>query len=149
MKLVTKWRLNMKKVVISGSSKLQEKVNFWLKHFQNKDYEILDYPKLIEQENYVKELPKVYKEFYTALENTDTYFLMNEEKNGIKGYIGASSIAELTYAVILNLIHNKNIDIYILNMPSKEVSSYDEVKFWLDMSWIKIYDIEKDGEYNE
>lgn len=28
-------------------------------------------------------------------------------------------------------------------MPSKEVSSYDEVKFWLDMGWIKIYDNEK------
>ena len=29
---------------------------------------------------------------------------MNEEKKGIKGYIGASAIAELTYVVILNLI---------------------------------------------
>lgn len=133
----------MKKVVISGSSKLQDKVNYWLEYFKSKGYTILDYPKLIEQNNYVKELPKVYKDFYTALESTDVYFLMNEEKNGIKGYIGASSIAELTYVVILNLIHNKNIEIYILNMPSKEFSSYDEVKFWLDMGWIKIYDNEK------
>lgn len=130
----------MAKVVISGSSKLQDKVSYWLDYFKNNNYEILDYPKLIEQENYVKELPKVYKEFYTALENTEVYFLMNEEKNGIKGYIGASSIAELTYVVILNLIHNKNIKIYILNMPSEEVSSYDEVKFWLDMGWIQIFD---------
>lgn len=130
----------MKKIVISGSSKLQYKVNYWLEHFKNKDYKILDYPKLIEQENYVKELPNVYKDFYTALENTDVYFLMNEEKNGIKGYIGASAIAELTYVVILNLIHQKNIEIYILNMPSEEVSSYDEVKFWLDMGWIKLYE---------
>ena len=129
----------MKKIVISGSSKLQNKVDYWLEHFKNKNYEILDYPKLIEQDNYVKELPQVYKNFYTALENTDTFFLMNEEKKGIKGYIGASAIAELTYVVILNLIHNKNIDIYILNMPSEEVSSYDEVKFWLDMGWIKLY----------
>lgn len=129
----------MKKVVISGSSKLQDKVNYWLKHFEDKDYEILDYPKLIEQDNYEKELPKVYEDFYTALENTDVFFLMNEEKKGIKGYIGASAIAELTYVVILNLIHNKNIEIYILNMPSEEVSSYDEVKFWLDMGWIKLY----------
>lgn len=129
----------MKKIVISGSSKLQNKVDYWLEHFKNKNYEILDYPKLIEQDNYVKELPQVYKKFYTALENTDTFFLMNEEKKGIKGYIGASAIAELTYVVILNLIHNKNIDIYILNMPSEEVSSYDEVKFWLDMGWIKLY----------
>ena len=65
---------------------------------------------------------------------------MNEEKNNIPGYIGASAIAELTYAIILNLIHNKNIEIYILNIPSKEVSSYDEVKFWLDMGWIKLYE---------
>ena len=129
----------MKKIVISGSSKLQDKVNYWLDYFKNKNYEIIDYPKFIEHDNYEKELPKVYKDFYTALENTNVFFLMNEEKNGIKGYIGASAIAELTYVVILNLIHNKSIDIYILNMPSQEVSSYDEVKFWLDMGWIKLY----------
>lgn len=134
----------MKKIVISGSSKLQDKVNYWLDYFKNKNYEIIDYPKFIEDENYEKELPKVYKDFYTALENTNVFFLMNEEKNGIKGYIGASAIAELTYVVILNLIHNKNIDIYILNMPSQEVSSYDEVKFWLDMGWIKLFDKENE-----
>lgn len=67
-----------------------------------------------------------------------------KKKNGIKGYIGASAIAELTYVVILNLIHNKNIEIYILNMPSEDVSSYDEVKFWLDMGWIKLFNKEED-----
>ena len=130
----------MKKIVISGSSKLQDKVEYWTSYFKNLNYEILDYPKYTEPSEYEKTLPKIYKNFYTALENTDVYFLMNEEKNGIKGYIGASSIAELTYVVILNLIHNKNIEIYILNMPSNEVSSYDEVKFWLNMGWIKLFD---------
>lgn len=67
-----------------------------------------------------------------------------KKKNGIKGYIGASAIAELTYVVILNLIHNKNIEIYILNIPSEDVSSYDEVKFWLDMGWIKLFNKEED-----
>lgn len=134
----------MRKIVISGSSKLQDKVNYWLDYFKNKNYEIIDYPKFIEHDNYDKELSKIYKDFYTALENTNVFFLMNEEKNGIKGYIGASAIAELTYVVILNLIHNKNIDIYILNMPSQEVSSYDEVKFWLDMGWIKLFDKENE-----
>lgn len=129
----------MKKIVISGSSKLQDKVNYWRDHFKNNDYKILDYPKFIEQDDYIQELPKIYKDFYTSLENTDTFFLMNEDKNGIKGYIGASAIAELTYVVILNLIHNKNIDIYILKMPSEEVASYDEIKFWLDIGWIKLY----------
>lgn len=131
--------MNNKKIVISGSSKLQDKVNIWLKYFKDRDYQILDYPKYINKENYKKELPTIYKEFYTNLEKTDIYFLMNEEKNGIGGYIGASAIAELTYAVILNLIHHKNIKIYILNMSSIEVSSYDEIKFWLDMGWIKLF----------
>ncbi len=129
----------MKKIVISGSSKLQDKVEYWLHYFKALNYEILDYPKYIEPNEYEKKLPIIFQDFYTSLENTDVYFLMNEEKNGIKGYIGASSIAELTYVVILNLIHHKNIEIYILNMPSEEVSSYDEVKFWLDRGWIKIF----------
>ena len=132
------------KIVISGSSKLQDKVNYWIKHFEEKNFEILDYPKLINKEDYEKKLPIIYKNFYTSLENTDIFFLMNEEKNGIKGYIGASAIAELTYVVILNLIHNKNIEIYISNMPSEEVTSYDEVKFWLDMGWIKLFDRENE-----
>lgn len=144
VKLYWKWVVICEKIVISGSSKLQDKVNYWLDYFKNKNYEIIDYPKFIEHDNYEKELPKVYKDFYTSLENTNVFFLMNEEKNGIKGYIGASAIAELTYVVILNLIHNKNIDIYILNMPSQEVSSYDEVKFWLDMGWIKLFDRENE-----
>lgn len=129
----------MKKIVISGSSKLQDKINYYLNYFKDRGFEILDYPKKVEEENLMIDLPKIYNDFYTALENTDVFFLMNEEKNGIEGYIGASAIAELTYVVILNLIHDKNIEIYILNMPSKDVSSYDEVKFWLDIGWIKLY----------
>ncbi len=129
----------MKKVVISGSSKLQEKIEYWKHYWEEMGYQILDYPKYIEEADYSEKLPKIYQEFYTNIENTDVYFLMNEEKNGIDGYIGASAIAELTYAVIQNLIHEKKIEIYILNMPSQEVNSYDEVKFWLDMGWIQLY----------
>ncbi len=131
--------MHMKKIVISGSSKLQDKVEYWIHYFQNHGYEILDYPKYVELDNYQVELPNIYHDFYTNIENTDVYFLMNETKNGIDGYIGASAFAELTYAVIENLIHHKQIEIYILNMPSEEVSSYDEVKFWLDMGWIHLY----------
>ena len=69
----------MKKIVISGSSKLQDKVRYWLEYFKNNNYEVLDYPKLIKQENYVEELPRVYKDFFSSLEKTDVYFLMNEE----------------------------------------------------------------------
>ena len=127
----------MEKIVISGSVKLQDKVEYWIEKFKN--YEILDYPRLILKGNYKEELSLIYKNFYSSIEKTDIFFLMNEEKNGIKGYIGTSGMSELTYAVILNLIHNKNIKIYILNMPDKSLSCYDEIKNFLDMGWIELY----------
>jgi len=129
----------MKSVVISGSVKLQDKIVFWKKHFEDNGYKVLDYPNPIAKENYVNELPKEYKNFYLSIESTDVLFLMNEEKNGIKGYIGASAFAELNYALVLNLIHNRNIKIYILNIPAESVSCYDEVMFWLEMGWIELY----------
>lgn len=134
----------MEKLVISGSSKLEDKVKYWVDYFENKGYQVLDYPRLIENENYERDLPDIYKSFYNNLEETDIFFLMNEDKNGIKGYVGASAIAELTYAVVLNLIHNKNIKIYILQEPDESLGCYDEIKFWLEMKWISIFEKESD-----
>ncbi len=129
----------MKKVVISGSSKLQEKLITWKEYFEQKGYEVIDYPKQVSKEN----LKDIYKSFYESLEKTDVLFLMNEERKGIKGYIGPSSMAEVIYTIMLNQIHNKKIEIYILNMPSREVSCYDEIKLFLENGWIKIYEKNK------
>ena len=133
----------MKKVVISGSSKLKDDINYWILYFKNLGFVVIDYPKIIDSDKIEKVLPIVYKNFYTAIENTDVLFLMNEKNKGIDGYIGANAMSELTYAVIQNLIHGKNIDIYILNMPSKEVFGYDEINFYLNMGWIKLFDRKK------
>lgn len=129
----------MKKVVISGSSKLQEKLITWKEYFEQKGYEVIDYPKQVSKEN----LKDIYKSFYESLEKTDVLFLMNEERKEIKGYIGPSSMAEVIYTIMLNQIHNKKIEIYILNMPSREVSCYDEIKLFLENGWIKIYEKNK------
>lgn len=129
----------MKKVVISGSGKLQEELITWKKYFEQNGYEVIDYPKQVSKEI----LKDAYKNFYESLEKTDVLFLMNEERKGIKGYIGPSSMAEVVYTIMLNQIHNKKIEIYILNMPSKEVICYDEIKLFLENGWIKIYEKNK------
>ena len=36
-------------------------------------------------------------------------FIMNEDKNGIEGYIGYEAYAELLFGLSQNLIHQKNI----------------------------------------
>lgn len=153
----------MKKLVISGSSKLYERALYWRGYFEGRGYEVIDWPRpIFENEDplaetppapglplgrlirqgeatYADRLTKVYQQYYKHLDQTDTFFLMNEDKNGIEGYIGPGAIAELTYAVIGNLNRGRKVDIQILQMPSKDQNCYDEVKFWLDQDWIKIY----------
>lgn len=153
----------MKKLVISGSSKLHERALYWRGYFEGRGYEVIDWPAPVSLEedtldepqtspglslgrwlkpgdsDYAEHLTNVYKRFYKNLDQADTFFLMNEDKDGIEGYIGASSIAELTYVVIGNLNRGRKVEINILKVPSKEQNCYEEVKFWLDRGWIKLY----------
>lgn len=153
----------MKKLVISGSSKLYERALYWRGYFEGRGYEVIDWPRpLFENEDLLAETPpapglplgrlirqgddtyadrmtKLYQQYYKHLDQTDTFFLMNEDKDGIEGYIGPGAIAELTYVIVGNLNRGRKVDIQILKMPSKDQRCYDEVKFWLDQDWLKIY----------
>lgn len=128
----------MKKIVISGSAKLQDNINYWKEHF-NKNYQVLDYPKAIDEKDFINLYPKIHKEFYENITKTDILFIMNEDKNNQVGYIGAAGFAELTFGLAQKLIYNKNIELIILKMPEKSVQCYDEICLWLKLGWIKIY----------
>ena len=130
----------MRKVVISGSAKLQDNINYWIKYFEKKGYNILDYPRPIKKEKFIELYPKIHKEFFENITKTSMLFVMNETKEGIDGYIGAETFAELTFALMQNLVYNKNIQIIILKMPSTNVQSYEEINLWLKLGWIKLYD---------
>ena len=130
----------MKKVVIAGSAKLQDKINSWKLFFQNNICEIVDYPKPIAEEKFLELYPNIHKNFFENIIKTDILFIMNEDKNGVEGYIGAESYAELTFGLAQNLVYNKNIDLIILKMPSNKVQCYDEIKLWLEIGWIKLFD---------
>lgn len=70
----------MEKVVISGSAKLKKDLIFWYNHFIEYGYEVLNYPKPIEDDDYTNTLPKVYSNFYSSIKDADIFFLMNEKK---------------------------------------------------------------------
>ncbi len=127
----------MKRVVIAGSASLQNKINKWIKYWKDKGYKVIDYPKPI-VEDFEAKYASIYREFMSNLRKADVLFIMNETKNNIQGYIGAETFAELSFGVILNQIDNKNIDIYLLQEPSSQVQSYDEINLWLKLGWIKI-----------
>ena len=75
----------MKKVVIAGSAKLQQEIQNWRELFKNKDYEVLDYPKKIDETEFMELYPNVHKEFFENITKTDMLFIMNEDKNGKSG----------------------------------------------------------------
>ncbi len=153
----------MKKLVISGSNKLYERALYWRGYFEGRGYNVIDWPRpLFEEEDLLAEtqpepgmplgkivrpgdatyadgMTKFYQQFYKHLDQADFHFVMNENKNGITGYIGPGAIAELTYSIVNNLNRGHKTEIQILQMPSKDQNYYDEVKFWLDQGWISIY----------
>ena len=133
----------MKKVVVSGSAKLQNDINYWKQKFSDNNYEILDYPKAIEKGKFMELYSSVHKEFFENITKTDILFIMNEDKNGKIGYVGAESFAELTFGLAQKLVYGKNIELVILKMPSKEIQCYEEIDLWLKLGWIRLYEEEK------
>lgn len=127
------------KVVIAGSASLQEKVRYWKSFWENDEYEVVNYPSSIPSDTFLDKYPQIHKKFFDDIENANVVFIMNETKNGIIGYIGAESFAEMAFAVAQNLVHGKNIEIILLQMPEERVQSHDEVLLWLKLGWIKLY----------
>ena len=132
----------MKKIVIAGSAKFCDEMSEWKEYFENKGHEVINYPKKIDQRN-AQEYQHVYIKFFESLNETDILFVVNKNKNGLEGYIGAETFAELTYALIQKKVNGQNKKIYLLKMPSEEVACYTEIRNFLELGWIEIFDKEE------
>jgi len=128
----------MRKIVIAGSAKFYKEALELKKELENKDYNVIDYPKNINV-NIEEEYKQAYERFYDNLSKTDDLILFNLDKNGIEGYIGYESFAELSYLVVKKIQVNNDHKIYIYKMPSKEVGCYDEIKHFLELGYIELY----------
>lgn len=128
----------MKKVVIAGSASLKDEAQHWKKFWEDKGYLVINYQKPISKEKFLEEYPLVYKAFFKNLTEADILFVMNEDKDGIAGYIGAQTFAEICFGVTQNVLYGKNIEVILLKMPDEKVQSYEEVKLWLELGWIKL-----------
>ena len=128
----------MRKIVIAGSAKFYKEALELKKELENNDYNVIDYPKNINV-NIEEEYKKAYESFYESLSKTDDLILFNLDKNGIEGYIGYESFAELSYLVVKKLQENNNHKIYIYKMPSKEVGCYDEIMRFIELGYIELF----------
>lgn len=127
------------KVVIAGSASLHDKITKWRNFWNAKNnFEVIDFPLPIESKNFIKIYPAVHKKFFRNILEANILFIANEDKNGIKGYLGAEVFAELVYGLMQNLISGQNIKIILAKMPSSKVQSFKEIKLWRELGWIKI-----------
>jgi len=127
----------MEKLVISASAKFEKEILEW-KNKLGKNFDVTKYPEKISGDfliNYSME----FKNHYSYINDADILFILNLEKNGKKGYIGPGVFAEIAYAIGLNLTLGKKIKIYLLNNFADDLMCSEELSFWLDLGWIKMW----------
>ena len=128
-----------KNLVISGSSSLTKEMGRWLAYWQDKGYEVIDWPIQIKKAEFNKKWPQVHKKFYQSIEKTNVLFIANEDKNGMNGYIGPGVFAEISFSIGLNLTRKKQIKILLYKLPSKKLFYYKDLSLWIKMGWLEIY----------
>ena len=130
---------NKTKVVIAGSASLQNEVSKWKRYWSEKEnHVVIDFPLAIKSKDFTKIYPNVHKNFFRNILKADILFIANEDKKGISGYIGAEVFAELVYGMMQNLISKQKIKIILAKNPSSKVQSFEEIKLWLKLGWIKV-----------
>lgn len=128
----------MKKIVIASSAKFQDEIEICKKYFTNKGYNVINYPKKINADD-LEQYKNVHQQFFKSLVEADEVFILNEDKNGITGYIGAQVFSEMSLAIAQNTVYNANKKIYLLKMPSEDVACYQEVKRFIELGWVEIF----------
>jgi hypothetical protein len=128
----------MPKIVIAGSASLQDRISYWKTYWQEQGWEVLDLPKAIPLDRFDELYPDIYRNFFHSLGQTDRLFVMNEDKNGLTGYIGAETFAELCYVVANNRLEKNRVEVVLLKKPDPKVQCCQEIELWLKLGWINL-----------
>ena len=129
-----------KKLVICASASFETEIIDWKNRLKENGFDVIKYPAKIKGD-LNKGYEKEFSEHYNAIAGTDILLALNLEKKGMPGYIGSGVFAEMSFAIGLNKILNKKIEVCYLNPIPKEILPYsDELKLWLELGWIKLFD---------
>jgi hypothetical protein len=133
-------RILSKKVCIAGSASLPQAIAEWKSYWEALPHHtVVAVPISISKRKFAKEYPHIHRNFFRALTQTRILFVANEDKKGIRGYIGAETFAELVFAMMQRFTGGRAIRIILAKMPSKKVPSYEEIKLWLKLGWIELF----------
>lgn len=133
--------MEKKKVVICASVSLENQIVEWKNKLEEKGFEVLKYPTKI-RENILTGYNKEFSKHYDAINKADIILALNLDKKGIQGYIGSGVFAEMAFALGLNKVFNKNIEVCYLNPIAREGLPYsDELELWQNLGWIKQFNL--------
>jgi len=129
-----------KKIVICASASFEDEIVKWKDKLEEKGFEILKYPTKI-KEDLLKGYNKEFSEHYKAITNADILLVLNFDKKGISGYVGAGVFAEMAFALGLNSAFDKKIEVcYINSLPKDGLPYSDELSLWQELGWIKKFE---------
>ena len=131
--------MKKKKIVICASSSFEDEIIEWKNKLEKRNLKVIKYPIKI-KEDFLNNYKKEFSEHYKAIFKADVVPILNIEKMGIPGYIGSGVFAEMAFAIGLNKVLNKKIEICYLNFISEGILPYsDELKLWQKLGWIKLF----------
>jgi hypothetical protein len=135
--------MEKRKLVVCASASFENEIIEWKNKLENLGFEVIKYPMKI-KDNFLVNYKKEFSEHYLAISKADVLLVLNLEKKGVLGYIGAGVFAEMAFAIGLNKVLDKKIDVCYLNEIPKDVLPYnDELKLWQELGWIKLFDENK------
>jgi hypothetical protein len=127
-----------KKVVICASTSFEKEIVEWKNKLESLGYDVIKYPEKIGKDNFLEDYKLEFSDHYKSIVNSDMILVLNLEKKGISGYIGAGVFAEIAFAIGLNRTLNKTIEVTYLNpIPIGVLPYSDELELWQKLGWIK------------
>lgn len=131
------------KAVICASAFFNNETIWWRDKLEKSGFDVIKFPGKI-KDNFLTNYEREFSEQYNAISKANLLLALNLEKKGIPGYIGSGVFAEMAFAIGLNIILNKKIEVCYLNPIPEEVLPYsDELKLWQELGWIKLFDSSK------
>jgi hypothetical protein len=132
--------MKKRKLVICASASFESEIVEWKDKIEKSGYEVIKYPRKI-KDNFLTNYKREFTEHYDAISSADVLLALNLEKKGVPGYIGSGVFAEMAFAIGLNRVLDKKIEVCYLNPIPEEILPYsDELKLWQELGWIKLFD---------
>mgnify|MGYP001619476250 CR=1 FL=1 len=133
--------MEKRKLVICASASFENEIIEWKNKLETSGFEVIKYPTKI-KDDFLNNYKKEFIEHYEAISKADIILALNLDKKGIAGYIGSGVFAEMAFAIGLNKVLDKKIDVCYLNPIPEGVLPYsDELKLWQELEWIKSFEI--------